>query len=83
MTIARLLFSSTTEEGQRTRSARSPGGAPFLEMRQSHMCIIAPVLVPNPLGDCRDDNPCRDNFPLYPTLSHPLVPHRLLCDAGD
>lgn len=51
-------------------------------MSQSDMYTTAPVSVSNSLGDCRDDNPRRDPYPLYPNFPHPLVPHRLLCGTG-
>lgn len=46
------------------------------------MCTTATVSVSNSLGDCRDNHPRRDHFSIYPPLSHPLIPHRMLYGAG-
>lgn len=53
-----------------------------LRMSRSDLGTTVPVSVAYFLGDCRDDNPRRDYFPLYPSLAQSLLSHRVLCGAG-
>lgn len=85
MTTFRLLFPSPAKDRHRIQSAGPSGKiSRFKKMGQPDMCTIAFVSVPNFLDNRRDHNSRRDHGPLYPDLSHPPVPHRLLyCTGGE